>query len=147
MSMVISLQPAAEIVLSPPPIVPCAAQLYTPAKQHVCQKVADGPNSHLAGLKLDPVGKNLSSHETRPYSIAVPSAGKGTVSQILEDSPTLNIQSLEVPESSKFRPPQLPHLPEIKTAPAQLVIINGCLKDDTRDFVYFKKEHLKRWSQ
>ena len=47
------LQPAADIILSPPPVEPRALALHSTDEQHHKQKVAEGIASQLAGVKLD----------------------------------------------------------------------------------------------
>ena len=64
--MTLSPQPAAEIVLSPPPVDPQSLRLHTPTKQHIPHKVADANATQLVGVKLD----------TKPTSIQIPSEQK-----------------------------------------------------------------------
>ena len=56
---IIIIQPAAEIVLSPPPIQPQSLRLHTPSKQHIPQKIADGITSQLANVKLDSTATSI----------------------------------------------------------------------------------------
>ena len=47
------MQPAADIVLSPPPVQPRSLPLHSSTEQHQRQRVADGLTSQLAGVWLD----------------------------------------------------------------------------------------------
>jgi hypothetical protein len=47
------MQPAADLVLSPPPVQPRSLPLHSSIEQHQRQRVADGITSQLAGVRLD----------------------------------------------------------------------------------------------
>ncbi len=76
-------QPAADIVLSPPPIQPRALSLHPAAIAHLRAKIAEGC---LAGVKLDP-----NPPLTERYPIHLPRVDKTSFSTIASKVRLLNV--------------------------------------------------------
>ena len=65
-------QPAADIVLSPPPVQPRTVPLHSSMEQHHRAKIAEGTYTHLTGVKLDLAGVE----ESPSKAIVVPAVEK-----------------------------------------------------------------------
>lgn len=79
-----TLQPAADIILSPPPVQPKSVALHNTSEQHHKQKVAEGITSQLAGVKLDLTGtaktEGVAASSSKP--IWMPNVGQASHSTI-----------------------------------------------------------------
>ena len=74
-------QPAADIVLSPPPVQPRSLPLHSSMEQHQRQRVAEGLTAQLAGVRLDLEGEGgVAASSSKP--IWMPSLAQASQSTI-----------------------------------------------------------------
>ncbi len=158
-------------MLKPPPISPRQAQLHT-SKAHPLPKIAEGTGTQLPAFKLD-----TNQPSSRSVSVNIPSATNksppptpevGDMGTHLGLAPyiyfiaiyiqdfhgKINVQLLELPSSKHgsphhhyTTPSHHHHHQQQQKNNYKLIIKNGCLVDNVRDFAHFKRDNQKRWNE